>query len=334
METTIEVTEPSQTAEVRRAIAELGRIHAMADADIGRASLVGTELATNLVKYAKEGLVTVNWFTEGGTSGLQIIAIDKGPGFSNFHASIRDGHSTGGSLGIGLGTVMRTADVFDAYSVESMGSALLARIFPRKCRLTVPGGTLLLGSRSLPKLGQQVSGDAWCYKLAGRWQRVCVVDGLGHGPLAASASAEALKVFKASLEKDMPVDILIKAHAALKSTRGAVMAVAAIDSAAGVALFAGVGNIAGIIFGGEKPQHLLSIEGTVGYNVRSFRQHEYAWHKESTLVMNSDGLSTRWSLANLPGLLGKHPALAAAVLHRDFARNSDDSTVVVARAAP
>lgn len=334
METTIEVTEQSQTAEVRRVVAELGKMHGLSDVDIGRAALVGTELASNLVKYAKEGLVTVNWFDEGGASGLQIIAVDQGPGFSNFHASAQDGHSTGGSLGIGLGTIMRTADVFDVYSVESMGTALLARIFPRTRKLAVPSGGFLLGSRSLPKLGQQVSGDAWGYKEAGRWQRVCVVDGLGHGPLAASASAEALRVFKASPEKDTPVDILVKAHAALKATRGAVMGVAAIDSAAGVVLFAGVGNIAGIIFGGEKPQHLMSIEGTVGYNVRSFRQHEYAWHRDSTLVMNSDGLSTRWSLAKLPGLLNKHPALAAAVLHRDFSRNSDDSTVVVARAAP
>lgn len=331
METTIEVTEQSQTAEVRRVIAELGRLHGMTDVDVGRASLVGTEISTNLVKYARRGLVAVSWFEESGASGIQIVAADHGPGFANFQRSARDGYSTGGSLGIGLGTLMRTADVFDVYSIQPLGSVFLLRISIKQVKPINTPGRLWVGSRSLPKAGQLECGDSWGFKQAGRWQRICVVDGLGHGPLAARASAEAIKVFKACPERDSPVEVLEKAHAALRPTRGAVMAVAAIDTEQGVVTFAGIGNIAGVILGSQKAQHLMSMDGTVGYNVRSFRQHDYVWNADSTLVMNTDGLVSRWNLEKLPGLLSRHPALIAAVLHRDFSRDSDDSTVVVAR---
>lgn len=334
METTVEVTEKSQTAEVRRVVSELGKARGFPERDLARAELVATEASTNLVKYGKRGIVAVSWFEEGGASGIQIIAADHGPGFSDFHASAQDGHSTGGSLGIGLGALMRAADMFDIYSVEAAGSAMLIRVSAGSAKPQPTPGGLLVGGRALPKPGQDVSGDAWAFRRSGRWQRICLVDGLGHGPLAATASAEALAVFRAARESDSTTDILRQAHTALKSTRGAVMAVIAIDTMTNSASFAGVGNIAGVIFGGDRPQHLSSIEGTIGYSVRSFREHEVAWTPESTVILNTDGLTSRWNLARSPGLLTRHPALTAAVLHRDFARDLDDSTVVVAKAAP
>lgn len=333
METTVEVTEKSQIAEVRRVVSELGRVHSFGEHDLARAELAATEASTNLVKYGKRGTVAVSWFEEGGAAGVQIVASDKGPGFIDFDASARDGHSTGGSLGIGLGSLMRSADLFDVYSVAAAGAALLIRIAAGGVRSHCAAGALMVGGRSLPKPGQEVSGDAWAFRKAGRWQRICMVDGLGHGPLAADASAEALAVFRSAAEGDTAVGILQQAHAALRTTRGAVMAVIEIDTAAGLASFCGVGNIAAVVFGAAKPQHLTSIEGTVGYSVRQFRAHELAWNPQSTLVMNSDGLSSRWSLSRCPGLLARHPALIAAVLHRDFTREQDDTTVVVARAA-
>lgn len=332
MEKTVEVTEKSHTAEVRRVVSELGKAHGLDERDLARAELVATELSTNLVKYGKRGVVAISRFEEGGATGIQIVAADHGPGFTDFAASARDGHSTGGSLGIGLGALIRSADLFDVYSVEGAGSAFLIRVAAGAAKPRLAPGTLVVGGRAMPKPGQDVSGDAWAFQRAGHWQRVCLVDGLGHGPLAASASAEALRVFRSARESDSSTDILQQAHLALKSTRGAVMAVISIDTAAGVASFCGVGNLAGVIFGGTKNQHLASIEGTVGYNMRTLRVHEVPWGRDSTLVLNSDGLTSRWNLARSPGLLARHPALTAAVLHRDFARELDDSTVVVAKA--
>lgn len=334
METTIEVAEQTQSAEVRRVVAELGKARGLSETDLGRASLVATEAATNLIKYGKKGIVAVSWFEEGGAAGIQLIAADQGPGFASFRTSARDGYSTGGSLGIGLGAIMRAADEFDVYSVEGQGAVLLMRISAGGVKPGPRPGALWVGTRATPKPGQDVCGDAWATRKAGRWERVCVIDGLGHGPLAATASSTAARVFRGCPESDTPMDILKKAHAALRVTRGAVMAVLAIDAKAGVACFAGIGNIAGVILGGAKPQHLLSTDGIVGYNMRSIRQHEHVWTPDSTVILNSDGLSTRWSIANSPGLLQHHPALMAAALHRDFARDTDDATVVVARTHP
>ena len=332
MEATVEVTEQSQVAETRRVVAEVAKAGGMPEPDVARASLIATELASNLVKYGKHGACAVSWFEEGGAAGLQIVASDYGPGIANFKESARDGHSTGGSLGIGLGAIMRAADEFDHYSVEGAGAAFFARVSVGRVAPKAVPGRIVAGSRALPKPGQVICGDGWAFKKAGRWQRVCVVDGLGHGPLAAAASAEATKVFATCPESDSPADILMKAHVALKPTRGAVMAVAAIDVERGILSFSGIGNIAAVVLGGEKAQHLSSIEGVVGFNARGARQHDYPWSPVSTLVMNTDGLVSRWNLSKAPGLLAKHPALIAAALHRDFARDTDDSTVVVARA--
>jgi anti-sigma regulatory factor (Ser/Thr protein kinase) len=331
MEKTIEVHEQSQVAEVRRVVAELARAQGMSAPEAGRCALVATEASTNLVKYGKHGAVTIDVFAEWGVTGIQIVASDKGPGFSNFLASSRDGVSTGGSLGIGLGGIMRASDLFEVFTMPGQGSSLLSRIFKGTVKPKIADGALAIGSRRAPKRGEIECGDACSYTRAGGWQRLCVVDGLGHGPLAARAASEAMAVVRAAPAADSPLDILNRAHEALKPTRGAVMGIAAIDFAAGKILFAGVGNIAAVVYVGDETRHLLSVEGVVGYSARSLKMEEHAWNAGSTLILSSDGMSTRWNLARYPGLLQRHPSLIASVLFRDFARDSDDATILVAK---
>lgn len=331
METTIEVVEQSQVAEVRRLAAELGKAQGLSESDLGRAALIATEASTNLVKYGRKGSMTVSTFSDGTSSGVQFIAVDQGPGFPDFSIAARDGHSTGGSLGLGLGIITRASDLFDVYSVPGQGSAFLSRVARQRALPPVASGGLELGARHAAKPGQAECGDEWATVRSGRWQRLCVVDGLGHGPLAASAAREAVKVFRESREADSPADILNRCHTALRSTRGAVMAVAAIDTVRGTLSFAGVGNIGATIYSPEGPGHLLSTDGIVGYQMRTVRQVERPWTAADTLVLSSDGLSGRWNFARYPGLLQRHPVLIASVLFRDFSRNNDDATVLVAR---
>ena len=332
METTVEVVEHSQVGQVRRLALELGRAQGLGEHDLGRAALVATEMSTNLVKYGKNGTVTLERFCDEGGSGVQLIAADAGPGRADFDASRRDGHSTGGSLGIGLGVIMRASDVFDTYSGVDQGTAVLSRVCAeRKLPATASPRALELGGRCAPMRGQDECGDAWAHTRAGRWERLCLVDGLGHGPLAAVAAAAALAAFHAAPEAATPADIVALCHTELATTRGAVMAVAAIDVAAGRLLFAGVGNILGVIHSGLDSHHLLSIEGIVGHNVRKIRMVERQWTPGDALVLSSDGLSGRWNMNVYPGLLQRHALLVASVLFRDFARTTDDATVLVAR---
>nr|WP_227494322.1 ATP-binding protein [Ramlibacter pallidus] len=332
MDTTFEVTEQSQVAQVRRLAVEIGRAQGLSEADMGRAALVATEVSTNLVKYGKKGTVTLGPFFDEGSTGIQLIAVDQGPGFADFRAAARDGHSTGGSLGIGLGVIMRASDLFDTYTPPATpGSAFLSRVARHR---TAPGASaarLAIGARRASMRGEVECGDAWMHDRCGRWDRLCIADGLGHGPLAAIASQAAVSAFLASSEEDTPVEIVQRCHAALQATRGAVLGVAAIDQAAGRFLFAGVGNITGMHHSSQGTSHLLSTEGIVGHRIRKVRLVERTWSAGDAVALSTDGLSGRWNLARYPGLLQCHPLLVASVLFRDFGRDTDDATVVVAK---
>ncbi|MDB5946123.1 MAG: putative anti-sigma regulatory factor, serine/threonine protein kinase [Ramlibacter sp.] len=332
METTIEVNEASQVAEVRRTAAEMARAEKLTVAETGRLALVATETSTNLVKYGKRGSVTLTRYDEHGQRGVQVVAVDSGPGFADFVAASRDGFSTAGSLGIGLGVIMRSSSFFDVYSVPAQGTAIVARVahgVPPKTVTAAP--TFQIAARSTPKKGQLECGDAWSVRDFGKRQLICIVDGLGHGPLAALAAQRAVSVFTAARPDETPADIVMRAHEQLKDTRGAVMAVLALDRTAGTADYCGVGNIAAAIFQGNEARHLLSVDGTVGYRLRPVRSRQATWGPEAVAILYTDGLSGRWGLAKYPGLLPRHPSLIASVLFRDHARDTDDATIVVAR---
>lgn len=332
METTIEVSEASQVAEVRRIAAELARAEKMTESETGKLALVATEVSTNLVKYGKAGTVTLTRYADGTQRGVQLVAVDSGPGFADFTAATRDGHSSAGSLGIGLGVIMRSSTLFDVYSVPGEGTAMVARVAhgaPRKPVLAV--APFEVAARSIPKKGQAECGDGWSVRDFGHRQLLCIVDGLGHGPLAALASARAISVFEAARPDDTPAAIMTRAHEQLRDTRGAVMAILALDPQACSADYCGIGNIAAAIHLGADSKHLLSVEGTVGYRMRATRTHTVPWEPTAVAILYTDGLSGRWGPSKYPGLLSRHPSLIASVLFRDHARDADDATIVVAR---
>lgn len=332
METTVAVREASQVAEVRRVAAELARAEGMNEAESGRLALVATETATNLVKYGKAGAETLTRHVEGSQHGVQLVAVDSGPGFADFAAASRDGHSTAGSLGIGLGAIMRSSTFVDVYGVPGQGTAMVARVAqgaPRKPVAAAP--QFEVASRSTPKQGELECGDAWRVRDFGQRQLICIVDGLGHGPQAAVASARAISVFEAARADDTPAAIIMRAHEALKDTRGVVMAILALDREAGTADYCGIDNIATAIHLGNDTRHLLSIEGSVGYRVRPTRPQQVGWEPTAVAILHTDGLSGRWGPARYPGLLARHPSLIASVLFRDLASDTDDAIIVVAR---
>ncbi len=333
MEATLTVDDPSRIAEARRAVALLGQTMGLSPDLIAQACLVTSELCTNILKYAERGELWLSTLVATGMAyGLDIVALDRGPGIANIDAAMKDGYSTGGSLGIGLGTMRRAAALFDAYTAPGLGTAVMLRLHEKK--VAVPADdAFAVASRMKPIFGEIVSGDSWSCVRFGPSLAVAVVDGLGHGPKAAEAAHAAIESFHRSVRDVGPARTIELAHQALLSTRGAVMAVACIDARAQTLRFAGLGNIAAVVHAPGGAVRLGSTDGTVGYGVRRAREAAAAWLPCSTLIMNTDGLSSRWNLNRHPGLLACHPVLIAAVLHRDFARNNDDATVVVIRGA-
>lgn len=330
MEATLSLTDKSGVADVRRRAIHMAHALGLSEKLQADAALIVTEAATNILKYAGHGEITLKSYQENASQGLEVIALDRGPGITNLTSARTDGFSTGGSLGAGLGTIERHSTLFDIYSVPGGGTALLAQIASSH---EVSSCAFQVGAKSTPKRGQDVCGDAWGVKYVGNNLWITLLDGLGHGPLAADASARALRIFQQVSPDDKPADVLRTVHQGIKTTRGAVMAVATFDIGNALMSFAGVGNIVAIVTSGNETQHMISTDGTVGYNMRVVRPTEAPWKKGSVYVATTDGLSTRWNLNRHPGLTDRHPTLIANVLHRDFGRDADDATIVVVKAS-
>jgi anti-sigma regulatory factor (Ser/Thr protein kinase) len=328
----IPVTDPSVVGEGRRRAARLAEEAGLDATDQGRVAIVVTELATNLVRHAREGRLILRP-TAGGAAGavasVEVLAVDAGPGMGDVDRCLSDGFSTSGTAGNGLGAVRRMSDEFDVFSAAS-GTVILARVNAGR---VAPGAAAprlpRWGGVSVPAPGEEVCGDAWRVAQRDGVLSVIVADGLGHGPMAAEASEGACGVFAADPLRE-PKLVVEAAHRAIGGTRGAAVAVARLDAPAGKLLYTGVGNIAGSLLQSGTSRGLVTHNGTVGHQMRVVQQFEYPWAGGGVVVMHSDGLQSRWSIAKYPGLLARHPALIAAVLLRDFKRGRDDVTVFVA----
>jgi anti-sigma regulatory factor (Ser/Thr protein kinase) len=321
------VPDGSAIGSARRSAVSVAERLGFSEVEAGKVALVVTELATNLVRHAGGGTVIV----QGGESAgqLELVALDRGPGIANLAEALRDGYSTGGTRGEGLGAVARLADRCDVFSAPGQGTIVLATMGGSPA---AGSESIQLGGISLPVAGETRCGDAWAVCRLPDRVAVLVVDGLGHGPAAADAAAEAVRVFHERAGA-APADIVADAHAALRPTRGAALGLAEIRPSAGVLGFVGVGNVSGTILREGASRNVVSHGGIVGHQCRKIQEFTYPWAPGSTLVMYSDGLQSHWQLSRYPGLIQRHPTIVSAALYRDHQRGRDDVTVVTAREA-
>ena len=98
-------------------------------------------------------------------------------------------------------------------------------------------------------------------------------------------------------------------HAAMSHTRGAALAVAELDPAAGLLRYAGLGNIAAMVVGRASGRRgLVSLPGIAGHQRPTIREYDYPLRRRTpSLVMHSDGVVDRWDLDDYPGLAGRTP---------------------------
>jgi hypothetical protein len=118
-------------------------------------------------------------------------------------------------------------------------------------------------------------------------------------------------------------------HLAVAPTRGAAGAAARVDAAKKHGTFAGIGNIACRVESTGERRQLVSHSGTLGHVMRRVQEFEFDFPAGALLILHSDGLTTRWTNADYPGLMARHAGLIAGVLYRDHNRGRDDVTVVV-----
>lgn len=328
------VEDQSQVAEARRAAGAQARAATLAPDVVSRVELVATELATNLVLHGDRGQLVVQREPDaaGGPDGLLLLALDHGPGIPNLAAAMRDGWSTGGTSGNGLGAARRAADRFDVYSLPHRGTVVAARFGAGPRRLGDAASSLNVAALRLPKAGQEACGDVVVTADDADAPYLAVFDGLGHGPEAQEAATLAARTVLGGAGRS-PAERIDAVHAALRGTRGAVGAVARPHPGQRTLTYAGVGNIGGRVLAPGRGTGLICRHGTLGSGPGRgpARSQTAEWAPDGVLLMHSDGVSARWSADDSPGLLARDPALICGVVLRDAGTFGDDVAALVAR---
>jgi anti-sigma regulatory factor (Ser/Thr protein kinase) len=328
LHTSFPIGDPSRVGEARRHAAQLAYECGLDGVETGRLALVVTELATNLLRHARNGRLLLS--ARPDRCEVEVIAIDEGPGIADIERCLGDGFSTGGTSGTGLGAVRRLAQHFDLHSTVPEGTVVLARVRAAAAAAKPSQAAACVGAISLAAPGEQVCGDGWGFALAGDEIAVMVADGLGHGPDAEEASDAALAVF-AEDPLAGPRALLERSHARLRSTRGAAVMLLHADARAGTVRSAGAGNVLARLISGTSDRTILTQNGTAGVTIRTPEESSTAWPPHALLVVCSDGIETRWRGEILAPVLGRDPTLAAALIARDHCRGRDDATVAVVR---
>ena len=328
------VVDLTQVAEPRRASVTLAGRLGFSEERAGRLALVVSELATNLAKHATRGELLLRAVraddADAEPEGVEVLAIDAGPGMPDLALSRVDGHSTAGSLGHGLGAIERQSDLFEIHT-HPTGTVALARVWRNPPAAAVRRPRYEVGAVHVSKAGEEVCGDDWDWRMRDERFALLLADGLGHGLAAHEAAREAVATFRRGHELP-PARVIEDVHGALRGTRGAAVAMIAVDTVRAVARYAAVGNIASVVLNASGTRHsLVSQNGTAGYTMPRVQESTYPFPPRSVLVMHSDGLGTHWDLASYRGLLVRHASVIAAALYRDFSRKRDDVTVIVVK---
>ncbi|MVV47374.1 ATP-binding protein [Pseudomonas sp. PB120] len=316
------IEDSSQIGHARRTAQQLAEKHGFDATDAGRVALVATELASNILKHANRGELHLRVLPRATGAGIEMLAVDRAKGF-DVQACLADGFSTRGTQGIGLGAVSRQTEVFDVYA-DARGAVLLTRLYPRNDK--APDRRIGISQHSLHN--DPACGDVWHLAFDGPRISALVIDGLGHGEEAERAARAGEKAFALS-PFDSPVPLLEDIHRAMIGTRGGALAIAQFDNDANALRFVGIGNIGACLIAPGTSRGLASHPGIVGGQYRKAQPFDYAQVNGQLLIMYSDGLQSRWNLQDYPGLVHRHPAVIAAILHRDFCRGRDDVTVLV-----
>lgn len=292
--------------------------------------LVVHELASNIVKHAGEGTLTIDHSSDAERSGIEIRASDSGPGIADVDKAVVDGYSTAGSLGGGLGTIHRHMDEVVVKSDEAGESGL--QVVARRSSGTAPSISRTVpprvGAVTRPKPGYEQNGDAFLVEHGRDQTLVGVIDGLGHGEEARRASSAAQEYVRRHSSEPI-ADLFTGVERACRPTRGVVMALARFDWPDDHVTVGSVGNITVRVCHSPDPRHLVTRRGVLGGNAPDPLVADWQWDSTSVMVLHSDGLSSRWDCDQFALREDLSVTEAANEILRTLSKDDDDATVLV-----
>jgi anti-sigma regulatory factor (Ser/Thr protein kinase) len=326
----MEVLHSSNVGAARRMSKSLAESIGFDPVACEKIALATTELATNLIKHAKGGKLTLTPLADGGRAGLEIESRDSGPGIPDVEEAFGDRFSTAGTRGTGMGSVNRLMDELDISSERGRGTRIVCRKWVGQQTASIRPCPLAFGVATRPRQLGDANGDAFVVKQWAESALVGVIDGLGHGHFAHHAAQAARQYVEGHF--DRPLDQIFRGTArACRATRGVVMALARFDWGQDRLTFASVGNVEVRVFPHSEPFRFNIRRGIIGLNAPNAVVTEHPWPPDHLLVLHSDGLRTHWGWKDFPGVADQPaPALAQEFL-RVLAKEEDDATVVVVR---
>ncbi|MDQ3905863.1 MAG: ATP-binding protein/SpoIIE family protein phosphatase [Actinomycetota bacterium] len=331
----LSLDEVSDTRAARRAAEQLAQRIGLPVARVAEVGLAVTELATNVQIHGGGGAILLRSIRAGASAAVEVVTVDSGPGIVDVGIARRDGHSTAGTLGVGLGMVARLADQLDIASRPGRGTVLAARFeADRQARPTLAAdatGPLAAGI-SRAASGKDVCGDAYAVRREGTRISLMVCDGSGQGMLAAAAAREAVRAFTDCTQPASPPEVaLLRIHQALAGSCGGAVAIAELDPDIRRLRFVGIGNVAGAVVSAREKRNLVSQDGHIGYHKPALRSIEHVLPADSVVVLHSDGVRECWSCDEFDQSVVSTPLLIAATLLRDAGIRTDDACVLVGR---
>lgn len=328
------VREPGDDVLVRNAARKLAEDAGFDEAAAEEVALSGSELAANVLDHADDGEIELSRIAAGDRDGVRIESFDAGPGIDDVDAAFADGVSSTGSLGGGLGAVNRLMDqvTVAAPGEPAYGTHVVADRWLRPPHESTERCPLSFGAASRPKTAGTANGDSFVIK---RWDDsalVGVIDGLGHGQPAHKAAIAAKGYVERHCDRPM-TSIFEGAGRACRGTRGVVMALVRFDWSEGTATVGSVGNInykADV----SSDFSIVPRRGVVGNDGPGPVVRSAAWVPTDRLVLFSDGVGSRWELADYDHVFDGSTPAAARKLLASLGKDDDDATVLVVSAAP
>lgn len=187
--------------------------------------------------------------------------------------------------------------------------------------------TIAWGGVCRAKQGQQVSGDVYFVQEYAEGQvLVSIIDGLGGGVEAERAARLAAQTLQKTPEAPLQ-ELIRRSHAALHSTRGAVIGLLRLELATSQAAYVGVGNI-GVHVYSRQPIKPISKNGILGFRLPTLLELRYSYDPGDLFVLYSDGVSSHFTQDTKISLKQPPQNMAEQVLAQ-YGKLSDDATVVI-----
>jgi anti-sigma regulatory factor (Ser/Thr protein kinase)/serine/threonine protein phosphatase PrpC len=324
---------------------------------------VVSELATNIVKYADRGHVSLEEVSDKGLTGIQVTVADRGPGIPNVQQALQDHYSSSGTLGLGLPGVRRMVDDFDLQSEVGKGTTVVLRVWrekpvrtaPRTSMLAAAPGSMAFSERGTtrgsetfaasggsgqaldvafvnrPCRGELVSGDAVSITRVDGHVLLAVVDGLGHGRDANTAAKTVTRFLRKEGDADL-AHVMGRLNERLRGTVGAAVSLCTIDLESAAVRYLAVGNTV-LRIEGDRSHRIGAVAGTVGTQLVKTRVESAHLAPGEVLVIHTDGISDRAGLEEYPQMRYQPVSTVAETLVSRFGKRHDDATALVARFA-